>query len=314
MFRSYLPLPVLALSLCFLNVLQAAPRKPLKVFVLAGQSNMEGHGVIAANPTQNGGQGSLEYLVKNEATSDQYKHTINTDGTWAKRDDVWVEYLGRKGDLTVGFGAREHLFGPEFQFGHIVGDHFKEQVLIIKTAWGGKSLAGDFRPPSSGGKVGPFYTTMVNHVKDVLSNLETHFPDYRGQGYTIAGFGWHQGWNDGLTHDTVAEYEENLANLISDLRKSFGTPKLPVVIANSGFGGKDQKIDRRLGIINAQLNVAKREALSDTVFTVETRPFFRPAEVSPSRQGYHWNHNAETHFLIGDRMGKAMVNLLSPKK
>ena len=25
----------------------------------------------------------------------------------------------------------------------------KEPVLIIKTAWGGKTLCGDFRPPSS---------------------------------------------------------------------------------------------------------------------------------------------------------------------
>lgn len=312
MFR--LSISVFTLWLCLLNVLEAAPRKAIKVFILAGQSNMEGHGAITANAAQNNGHGSLEYLVKNEATSDQYKHTVNSDGSWVTREDVWVEYLGRKGKLSVGFGAREHLFGPEFQFGHVVGNHFREQVLIIKTAWGGKSLAGDFRPPSSGGKVGPFYTEMVKHVKGVLADLGKHFPDYRGQSYTIAGFGWHQGWNDGLKNDTVAEYEKNLINLINDLRKDFETPDLPVVIANSGFGGEGQRIDRRLGIINAQLNVAKHKPFSGTVFTVETRPFFRPAEASPSRQGYHWNHNAETHFLIGDHMGKAMVKLITSEE
>ena len=305
-----LKLSTAILILAFANAAFAAPRKPIQVFILAGQSNMEGHGAITANPEQNEGKGSLEYLVNDKATADQYSHTVNADGSWVKRDDVWIEYLGRKGKLSVGFGAREHLFGPEFQFGHVVGSHFKEQVLIIKTAWGGKSLAGDFRPPSSGGKVGPFYKQMVEHVNDVLDNIEKHFPDYRGQGFTIAGFGWHQGWNDGLKHDTVAQYEQNLVNLINDLRGAFDAPEMPVVIANSGFGGVDQKIDRRLGIINAQLNVAKREEFKKSVFTVETRPFFRTPDVSPSRQGYHWNHNAGNHFLIGDHMGKAMISLI----
>lgn len=305
-----LKLSTAILILTFASAAFAAPRKPIQVFILAGQSNMEGHGTIAANLEQNEGKGSLEYLVNDKATAEQYSHTVNADGSWVKRDDVWIEYLGRKGNLSVGFGAREHLFGPEFQFGHVVGSHFKEQVLIIKTAWGGKSLAGDFRPPSSGGKVGPFYKQMVEHVIDVLDNIEKHFPDYRGQGFTIAGFGWHQGWNDGLKHDTVAQYEQNLVNLINDLRGAFDAPEMPVVIANSGFGGVDQKIDRRLGIINAQLNVAEREEFKQSVFTVETRPFFRTPDVSPSRQGYHWNHNAETHFLIGDHMGKAMISLI----
>lgn len=35
--------------------------KAVKVFILAGQSNMEGHGIIAADPKRNGGKGSLEY-------------------------------------------------------------------------------------------------------------------------------------------------------------------------------------------------------------------------------------------------------------
>ncbi|MHC4375994.1 MAG: DUF6288 domain-containing protein, partial [Planctomycetota bacterium] len=34
---------------------------PLKVFILAGQSNMQGHGTVPANPDRNGGQGSLEH-------------------------------------------------------------------------------------------------------------------------------------------------------------------------------------------------------------------------------------------------------------
>jgi len=56
--------------------------------------------------------------------------------------------------------------------------------------------------------------------------------------------------------------------------------------------------------------VAGYEEFKKTVACVETRDFFRPPELSPTRQGYHWNGNAETYFLIGDGMGKAMVEIL----
>ena len=116
-----------------------------------------------------------------------------------------------------------------------------------------------------------------------LKNLKTHFPAYDGKGYEIAGFGWHQGWNDGLKKEWVAEYEENLANLIRDLRDEFSVPNMPAVIAVSGFGGRKQKIDRRLGIIAAQHNVAKLPEFAGTVASVETRDFFDPGKLPPGR-------------------------------
>jgi hypothetical protein len=57
------------------------------------------------------------------------------------------------------------------QFGHVLGDNLDNQVLLIKTAWGGKSLYRDFRPPSSGGAVGPYYTKMLGDVREALANL-----------------------------------------------------------------------------------------------------------------------------------------------
>jgi len=285
-------------------------KSPVKVFILAGQSNMEGQGVIRLDPKKNEGKGSLEYLVKDPATADRFKHLVDKDGKWTVRDDVWIWYLGRKGGLTVGYGARNDLIGPELQFGHVLGDYFDNQVLLIKVAWGGKSLAKDFRPPSSGGEVGPFYTEVVKQVKDVLGSLKANFPDYDGRGYELAGFGWHQGWNDGCAAGSANEYEKNMANFIRDIREDLGAKDLPFVIANSGFGGREQKIDRRLQVINAQAAVAGYEGFKKTVACVETRDFFRPPELSPTRQGYHWNGNAETYFLIGDGMGKAMVDIL----
>jgi len=286
---------------------------PVQVFLLAGQSNMQGHGIVPADPDRNGGLGSLEHLAHDPATAVRFRHLVDDDGDWRVRDDVWIWYLGRQGGLTVGYGAREDRIGPELQFGQVLGDAIEAPVLIIKTAWGGKSLAVDFRPPSAGGETGPFYTEMVEHIREVLAAIDQHVPGYNGQGYKLAGFGWHQGWNDGLKDAMVAEYEDNLAHLIRDLRRDLDVPDLPVVIANSGFGGRAQDNPRRLKLLDAQGAVALRPEFRDTVRTVETRDFFRPIEVSPSKQGYHWNTNAETYVLIGDAMGRAMLELISER-
>ncbi len=298
---------VCALALCGCGRPGQAAGSSLKVFILAGQSNMEGVGTVEGDE-----KGSLRHLVSNPKTAERYAHLVDKDGKWVVRDDVWIWCLphkgkDRKGKLTVGYGASPRVIGPELGFGHVVGDHFDNQVLLIKTAWGGKSLAKDFRPPSSGGKVGPFYTEMIEHIKGVLANLKKEFPDYDGEGYEIAGFGWHQGWNDGCSWPPTKEYEQNLANFIRDIRKEFGVKGLPFVIANSGFAGWEQKVDRRLAIMKAQAAVAERKEFQGNVVCVETRDFFRGY---PSRHNYHWNNNGETLYLIGDAMGKAMVKLL----
>ena len=282
---------------------------PLKVFVLAGQSNMEGQGKIAADPKSNGGKGSLQYLVKDPATAARFQHLVDQDGKWAVRDDVWIWYLGRKGNLTVGYGAREDRIGPELGFGIVMGDCLDNQVLLIKVAWGGKSLAQDFRPPSSGGEVGPSYKELIGHIKEVLANLQTLFPGYDGRGYELAGFGWHQGWNDRVNQAFNDAYEKNLANFIRDVRKDLGVPKLPFVIAETGMSGHEERHPRALSLMRAQAAVAKYDEFQGNVAFVGTKDFYRPPEESPSSQSYHWNSNAETYYLIGTAMGQSMKKL-----
>ena len=48
------------------------------------------------------------------------------------------------------------------------------------------------------------------------------------------------------------------------------------------------------------------------VLSQDGRPFWRDATVCPSGDGYHWNWNAETYFLIGKSLGDDMVDLLTP--
>jgi hypothetical protein len=286
-----------------------AGKSPLKVFILAGQSNMQGHGFTQIDPGKNEGKGSLEYMVKNPATAERYAHLIDGKGRWVVRDDVWIWYLGRTGGLTVGYGGRDDRIGPELQFGNVMGDHLDNQVLLIKTAWGGKSLGKDFRPPSSGGQVGPYYTEMLKHIKDVLADIKKHFPGYDGRGYELAGFGWHQGWNDRVNQSFNDEYEKNLANFIRDVRKDIGVKDMPFVIAETGMSGHQELHPRALSLMSAQAAVAGYDEFKNNVVFVGTRDFFRPKEVSPTGQAYHWNTNAETYFLIGNGMGEAMRRL-----
>jgi alpha-galactosidase len=134
----------------------------LKVFILAGQSNMEGKGFPEP----------LAWQVSQKKYRERYTHFLQdgdydaftrkvaetTDAKdkrktptylWSTRHDVWINYLGKHGDLTVGYGSPREGFGPEYNFGHVMGNHFDEQVLIIKASWGGRALARGFMPPSS---------------------------------------------------------------------------------------------------------------------------------------------------------------------
>jgi hypothetical protein len=287
---------------------------PLKVFILAGQSNMVGAGVIKMNPQKNEGKGSLEYMVRDPKMAGRTSHMIDADGNWVVRDDVWIWYFDRKGGLSAGYGAKETTIGPEFGFGHGVGEALDGQVLLIKTAWGGKSLAVDFRPPSAGGEVGPFYIQMMEHVQSVLKDIKVHFPEYDGRGYELVGFGWHQGWNDRVNQAHNDAYEENMANFIRDVRKELGVKDLPFVIAETGMSGHEEKHPRALSLMKAQAAVAQYDDFKGNVAFVGTKDFFRPKDESPSGQAYHWNSNAETYFLIGDSMAKAMLGLLKESK
>ncbi len=282
----------------------------VKVFILAGQSNMQGHGKVDAEPKANGGKGSLEWLVNNSEASPKFKQLVDSDGKWIARDDVQIWYLGRKGSLAPGFGFREGYIGPELGFGQVVGDAFEEPVLLIKLAWGGKSLAKDFRPPSSGGEVGPYYKDVLKLTKEVLRDAKTLFPQFAGRKLELVGFGWHQGWNDRVNQGFNDQYEQNMANFIRDIRKDLATPNLPFVIAETGMSGREEKHPRALSLMKAQAAVAKHKEFQGNVAFVGTKDFYRPKEASPSGQAYHWNSNAETYYLIGEGMGNAMLQLV----
>lgn len=241
----------------------SATAKPLKVFILAGQSNMEGHAQTFTFPA----------VEKDPITADLHKQMVGPDGKPVICDDVWISYaygdfsgnpVGRKsGKLTAGFGSQHHVgtgkIGPEFTFGIQMHKLLGEPILLIKNAWGGKSLMVDFRPPSGGevtdekakDKAGKYYALTMEHVKDVLADPGKVVPGYDPkEGYELAGFVWFQGFNDLVGNyprtdpakgkksaKDYSEYSRLLACLIRDVRKDLSAPKLPFVIGVLGVGG-----------------------------------------------------------------------------
>ena len=264
------------------------------------------------------GYGDLEAATKREG---KFPWLVDDEGDWTVRNDVYFQEArlaegGRGCPLSATSNGK--TIGPELGFGHVMGAFHDEQVLLIKTAQGNRSLGFDFRPPSSG-RTDPDsqwesleYKLMVAGVRKTLDNIDKIVPGYKGQGYEIAGFAWFQGHKDSGTEESIAEYEKHLVNLINDVRKEFKTPKLPAVVATVGFGGHNMQ-DKFVKILEAQMAVGdpqKHPEFAGTVASVDTRDFWREVDESPTSQDYHYNRNAETYMLIGDALGRAMVGLL----
>ncbi len=286
--------------------------------------------------------GTLETVVKAE---EKFPYLVDDEGKWTIRNDVWYKGLVTAGAnkwLSVGCGANSNQIGPELGFGHIMGYYHDEPVIILKSSQGNRSLGWDFLPPGSerfthegrtyaGYKdtpdswvegepkkevnwyAGKQYDDCFGAVHNLLENFATEFPQFKEQGYEIAGFVWWQGHKDGGNAAHAGRYEQNLVRLIKTLRKEFKVPNAPFVIGTIGFGGWEMS-GNQLTVANAQLAVSgdtgKYPEFAGNVLTVETRDFWKDASISPRNQGFHYNGNAETYMLVGDALGRAMVQLL----
>ena len=336
---------IVALWLSLPGGVRAADKpKPVKVFILAGQSNMEGKAKMSL----------VEYQAAQPATRDLYRH-LRKDGQWIERDDVWIKFLNRQGKLSVGYGSPQCI-GPELEFGTVVGDHYGEQVLLVKIAWGGRSLYRDFRPPSAGlppaevldrllaeqkkrqpettlddvkSGFGASYRAMLDEVHGTLANLKTYFPYHAEQGYELAGFIWFQGWNDMINADYTAEYTANLRCFINDVRKDFKAPKLPLVIGEMGVDGANPNANVKkfkaaqaavMAVPEFQGNVAlvKTDVFWDTeaeaVFKKGWRENIDQWNKVGSDYPYHYLGSAKTMLRIGRAFGEAVLELRGERK
>ncbi len=317
---------LLSLSALFCGDSLAAEKKPLQVFILAGQSNMQGHVNVS----------TFDSLADDPKTAPILTEVRNVDGTPRACEKVWISSIGcagddtteQKGKLTAGFGASTAEIGPEFTFGIYMEKQLNEPILIIKTSWGGKDLHTDFRPPSAGPFVwsdfefnarknrgdnmekdksekikatGLYYRLMIEHVRKVLGDIKQVVPDYNPkEGYELAGFVWFQGFNDLVSDWTYDKgnqpggydvYSEVLMHFIRDVRKDLSVPKMPFVIGVMGIGGvkEDKKPGSQKYFRQAQAAPASLPEFHNSVVAVQTAPYWDDdLEALQTRMDANW--------------------------
>jgi alpha-galactosidase len=231
--------------------------KPVKVYIMSGQSNMVGMGDVSGTAS-----GLLDTITKRE---NKFPNLLTASNGWTTRSDVLYKGVISdtwSGPLTVADGS----IGPELGFGHVMGWYHDEPVLLIKSSIGNRALGWDFRPPGSpqydysNGYTYPAYggsperwlagTTPVpiawcagfqydqcflneadmsplalasgaggTNVVDVLDNFATNYPQWATQGFEIAGYVWWQGNRDiGTGPPYTEQYEANMVQFIKQLR------------------------------------------------------------------------------------------------
>ncbi|MEI7956394.1 MAG: sialate O-acetylesterase [Verrucomicrobiota bacterium] len=311
--------------------------KPVRVFILLGQSNMVGMGKIA------GGEGTLENAVRNK---NKYTYLADEAGNWVERKDV------RNVRVMVGKGGGMQVFnnewmtvkgtktiGPEFGIGHVVGNSVDAPVMILKSCIGNRSLGWDLLPPGSeafefegkiyagykdspdswpkgsepkpiGWYAGKQYDDDVTNAKKVLAELDKYYPG--ATKYEVAGFFFWQGEKDCGNAGHASHYEQNLVRFIKQLRKDFDAPNAKFVLATLGEASKGCGGNEGM-VLNAQLAVdgasGKHPEFKGNVATVYTNPLSKGGSGNS-----HYGGNAETYMDVGEAMGQSMADLLKNQK
>jgi hypothetical protein len=295
--------------------------KPVKVFILMGQSNAIGFGKIT------GEEGSLEHAVKNKG---KYAYLVDDAGKWIERKDVRnVRVMcSGSGPWKVHYNEwmtiNANKIGVEIGAGHVLGNAIDAPVMILKSAIGNRALGFDLLPPGADGYAGNLepprkpkeggdwyagvqYDGDVRAALDVLADLKTYYP--AATKYEVAGFFFWQGEKDCGNGAWADAYEKNLVQFIKALRKDFESPNAKFVLATlgeakKGAGGNGGKV------LAAHLAVdgkdGKYPEFKGNVATVYSNPLSMGGSGNA-----HYSGNAETYMNVGEAMGRAMAELVA---
>lgn len=279
----FMPLPSLrflrlciALGLVAGGLLGAAePSQILRVFLLAGQSNMEGADAHANRID--------EYAI--------FK------GTGAPQADVLFTSLALQdasGSALWRPLAPSDSFGPEITFARKLKKFGVGPIAIIKSAIGGTTVAFDWNPtaPPQGQKL---YPRTLKLIRESLQEL-----DRRGVHYQLEGVLWHQGENDMLDPKLNRQYAQGLSELITRLRHDLQAPRLQWFmgeVSEKGIWGMDNR--RNLAILREQ---------QDTVLQAD--PLLR--WVPTSHLAFEVMGSGQPHYHFGTQgqlqLGEAFAN------
>lgn len=171
-------------------------KRPVKLFLLGGQSNMDGCG-------------------RGEELPAMFRSHPKNVVTWDNQKKLWVELT--KDSMAT---ARRQQFGPEMAFAHRLAKTYPNHTIAIsKTSAGGTKLHTQWVPGKG------MYERFIRNFRNASAQLKDS-----GLDYEVAGMLWMQGESDSETVEMAGAYEENLKLLIADVRKQTGNAKLPFVM------------------------------------------------------------------------------------
>lgn len=270
----------IAASLMAGSLLYAADSQQiLRVFLMAGQSNMEGADAHANRID--------EYPV--------FK------GAGAPQADVLFTSLNfqeKSGSALWRPLAPGDSFGPEVTFARRLKQSGVAPIAIIKSAIGGTTVAFDWNPtaPTNGQKL---YPRTLKLIRESLQDL-----DRSGRKYQLEGVLWHQGENDMLDPRLNRQYAQGLTELIARLRQDLQAPRLQWFIgeiSEKGIWGMDNR--RNLAILREQQEaVLKADPLLRWVPTSHLA-----FEVMDSGQP-HYHFGTQGQLQLGEAFANAYLD------
>ena len=185
------------------------------------------------------------------------------------------------GPLSTGYGARPSAFGPEYAFGIMMEKALDQPILIIKTAWGGKSIHYDFRPPSAG----PYKPTQNEQ-----GQMER---------WVAKKAIWDKFIDDGGTPATMVQMEKDIKKLESEKRKlQAATAKLPKDQQAAGLE-KIAEMNAKSKELRGQLVTPPKDAPSkdaSSFYWNEMIGFVRKVLADP--KSYHPEYDAQAGFEV----------------
>lgn len=306
------------------NIVHAKKHPIVRVFIIAGDANVEGfaskqhlHQIVTGKVDLEGNDLKLDdQLDINRRLP--YQHLWNDkNSSWIVRDDVFIaydHYRGKElihGPLSVGgdFGATSNTFGPEIQIGHVLGNLYHEPVVIIKAGWDGRNLAKDFSSPSKPDTTPGFqWYRMINTIHKVGNSLHEILGDaaYRYTRPTFGGLVWWHGYPDFRDHRMYQEYGDNLIHFIEDIRKELKQPSLPVVVGGLGGRGKSTSDKMELDFRQMQEKVVDENYFNRSAVFVPTAIHVRTKPAIKNCTYYFGN--APTMIDISQAFAAALVS------
>lgn len=245
--RILLHVSIVFLSLIPLMIVSAdeAANDVIRVFVFAGQSNMEGADSKVADIKRFPPFVGLE----NPQPDVRFSYCIGRDNK--TQSDGWTELAPVRG-----------MVGPELSFAREVTTRTQGPIAIIKVAAGGTHLGGDWNPDRPQGF--KMFPLALDRVRRSLDDLER-----QGLKYRLEGFMWHQGENDMFEPDYMKNYGDNLQNFVGKWRKELDAPELRFYIGElctKTIWGMDLR-PRMYAISLGQKQATENDPLADYVPT-----------------------------------------------